>query len=155
MVAAANSTKSLVLIDKLRFTRECLADLLESQLPQFQIVGIAGLEGAQEELPFSPDVVLLNAHLAGVADPVLASDLAAIYRIAPDAPVLLLTDNAGVGASPMVEGPLAGIFPFECGFSLLVAAIGLVAAGGQFYAPSAPPKRAIVRRREVSLNYSV
>jgi DNA-binding NarL/FixJ family response regulator len=155
VVGLAPRTKSLVLIDGLRFTRECLADLLESELPQYQIISIASLDSSCEQLSLGPDVVLLNAHLAPIGDAALTSDMAAICRIAPDAPLLVLTDNSELTSSLTAEAPPAGIFPFECGFPLLVAAIGLVAAGGQFYAPNAPPKRSIARRREASPYYSM
>jgi DNA-binding NarL/FixJ family response regulator len=132
--------KALLLIDGVRLTRESLSRLLQSQLPKFGIAGFANENDAGDFMALRPDVVLLNIHSARISDPALKDHISAIRAAIHRAPVLLLSDNVEPGeAKQAAEAGLAGVFPSECSAPLLIAAIYLVVAGGQFYAPTVSP----------------
>jgi DNA-binding NarL/FixJ family response regulator len=134
------SAKTLVLIDSVRLTRECLSHLLQSQLPEYEITGFANENDARDFIALQPDVVLLNIRSARISDPALKENISAVVAATRRSPVLLLLDNIEAAeANQAAEVGLAGVFPSDCGAPLLIAAIHLVVAGGHFYAPTVSP----------------
>jgi CheY-like chemotaxis protein len=132
--------KTLLLIDSVRLTRECLSHLLQSQLPEFEIAGFANENDARDFMTLRPDVVLLNIRSTRISDPALKEHISAVVAATHRSPILLLSDNIEAGeVNQAAEAGLAGVFPSDCGAPLLIAAIHLVVAGGQFYAPKVSP----------------
>ncbi len=139
LTSRVNAAKSLLLIDSVRLTRECLSHLLMTQLADYEIVSVARAQQAGECGAFRPDVVLLNAGSARLTESSLLDDIAAIFAATRRAPTLLLSEHGEASEeSQAAEFGLVGLFPSTFGVSLLVAAIHLVAAGGQFHIPTTP-----------------
>ncbi len=137
----AATAKGLLLIDSVRLTRECLSHLLTAQLMDFEIISFAHVREAGECGAFRPEVALLNIGSARLADPLVLGDIAAILEATRRAPILLLSEHGEAAEeSRAAEAGVAGLFPSTCSVSLLIAAIHLVAAGGQFHIPSAPAR---------------
>jgi CheY-like chemotaxis protein len=135
----ANATKVLMLVDSVRLTRECLTHLLTTQLGDFDVVSIAHAEQAAENSAFRPDVVLLNVGSARLAEGPLLNDIATIFAATRRAPMLLLSEHGEPAEeSQAAEFGMVGLFPSTFGVSLLIAAIHLVVAGGQFHIPVNP-----------------
>lgn len=130
-------TKTLLIVDNVRLSRESLTHVLTSELADFEIVSVAEPTQASQ-CAVSPDVVLLNARGVRSEYGALLNDIATIHAGAHRTPVLLLADegNAG-GASEVTGAGIASLFPSNWGVALLIAAINLVVAGGQFHAPHA------------------
>jgi hypothetical protein len=126
------ATKALLLIDNVTLTRECLTHLLTSELKGFEIISVVHPQQAAV-CGVSPDVVLLNARASQHLEGTLLGDIALATSATRPAPVLLLSD--GADAAEAAECGLAGLLPSSCGVPLLIAAINLVVAGGQFRAP--------------------
>jgi DNA-binding NarL/FixJ family response regulator len=138
----ANAAKVLLLIDGVRLTRECLSQLLTAQLGDYEIVSVAHAQQAGECSAFRPDVVLFNAGSARLTDGSLLDDIATIFSATRRAPMLLLSEHGEASEeNQAAEYGLVGLFPSTFGVSLLVAAIQLVAAGGQFHIPVTTPTR--------------
>jgi response regulator RpfG family c-di-GMP phosphodiesterase len=136
LMARANAAKALLLIDSVRLTRECLSHLLMSHLVDYEIISVAHAQQAGECGAFRPDVVLLNAGSARLTDSSLLDDITTIFAATRRAPTLLLSEHGEASEeSQAAEFGLVGLFPSTFGVSLLVAAIQLVVAGGQFHIP--------------------
>jgi CheY-like chemotaxis protein len=136
----AASTKTLLLIDNVRLTRECLGHLLQSALTEYKIISLAHLDGASEPASLRADVVVMNVRSTRVGDNALRSEIVAVGAATHRAPILLLSDHAEADEARQAEEVgLAGVFPSNCSVPLLLAAIRLVVAGGQFYAPTVSP----------------
>ena len=133
------ATKALLLIDDVTLTRECLTYLLATELKDFEIVSVVHPRQAAE-CGILPDVVLFNARVSQRSDGTLLGDIALTASATHPAPVLLLSDgeDAAEAAEPADCG-LAGLLPSSCGVPLLIAAINLVVAGGQFRTPRSAP----------------
>ncbi len=126
----------LLLIDSARLTRECLSHLLATQLANFEIVSVAHAQQIAESGGVRPDVVLLNVGSARLADGPLHNDIATISARTRRAPMLLLSEHGEPSEEiQAAEYGMAGLFPLTFGLSLLIAAINLVVAGGQFRIP--------------------
>jgi hypothetical protein len=133
------ATKALLLIDNVTLTRECLTHLLATELKDFEVIGLVHPQQAAE-CGVSPDVVLLNARASQRSDGTLLGDIALTASATHPAPVLLLSDGEDAAeAAEAAECGLAGLLPSSCGVPLLIAAINLVVAGGQFRTPRSAP----------------
>jgi DNA-binding NarL/FixJ family response regulator len=131
-----------------RLTRECLSHLLAAQLADFEIISLEHAREASECSAFRPDVALLNVGSGRLADRPVLDDIAAILAATRHAPVLLLSEHGEADEEGRAaQAGVAGLFPSTCSVSLLIAAIHLVAAGGQFHIPS-PPARFMHSRLE-------
>ncbi len=134
----AQASKALLLVDGVRLTRECLSHLLSTQLPDFEIVSVPHARLAVEGNGGTPDVVLLNVGSARLADGPLLNEIATISSTTRRAPILLLSEHSEPSEEMRAaEFGMVGLFPLTFGVSLLVAAIHLVVAGGQFHIPVA------------------
>ena len=139
LASRTNAAKTLLLIDSVRLTRECLSHLLTTQLGDFEIVTAAHAQQAAEGGAFRPDVVLLNVGSARLTDGGLLNDIGTIFAATRRAPMLLLSEHGEPSEeSQAAEFGLVGLFPSTYGVSLLIAAIHLVVAGGQFHIPVSP-----------------
>jgi len=148
--ARVGATKALLLVDNVRLTRECLTHLLVTQLADFEVVSIAHSQQATD-CGVWPDIVLLNVRATQFANGALLDDIAAISAATHRAPLLLLTESGDpIEASHATEAGAAGLFPSNCGVALLIAAINLVVAGGQFHAPTPAFARAGLGRNEAN-----
>ncbi len=147
--ARAGATKALLLIDNVRLARECLTHLLVTQLPDFEVVSIAHSQQAANcgVGPTSSCSMSARHNCNGA----LLDDIAAISAATHRAPLLLLTDNSDpIEAAAATEAGAAGLFPSSCGVALLIAAIHLVVAGGQFHPPTPAFARAGLGRNETN-----
>ena len=134
----AQAPKALLLVDGVRLTRECLSHLLSTQLPDFEIVSVPYARLAGECNGGRPDVVLLNIGSARLADGPMLNDIATISTTTRRAPILLLSEHSEPSEEiRAAEFGMVGLFPLTFGVSLLIAAIHLVVAGGQFHIPVA------------------
>ena len=141
IASRASAAKVLLLIDSVRLTRECLSHLLTAQLGDYEIISVAHAQQAGECSAFRPDVVLFNAGSARLTDGALLDDIATVFSATRRAPMLLLSEHGEASEeSQAAEYGLVGLFPSTFGVSLLVAAIQLVVAGGQFHIPVAPSR---------------
>ncbi len=142
LTSRAVAAKALLLIDSVRLTRECLTRLLTTHLGEYEIISVAHPRQAGECGAFRPDVVLLNVGSARLTEGSLRDDIATIFAATRRAPMLLLSEHGEASEeSKAAEFGLVGLFRSTFGVSLLVAAIHLVAAGGQFHLPETPPPR--------------
>jgi DNA-binding NarL/FixJ family response regulator len=142
------ATKALLLIDNVTLTRECLTHLLTTELKGFEIISVVHPQQAAV-CGVSPDVVLLKTRSKQRSDGTLRDDIALIASATHLAPVLLLSDDEdGAEAAEAAEYGVAGLFPSSCGVPLLIAAINLVVAGGQFRAPRAGSARPAAAHNE-------
>ncbi len=131
------ASKVLLLVDSVRLTRECLSHLLSTQLPNFEIVSVPQAQLAAESNGGRPDVVLLNVGSTRLADGSLLNDVATIAASTRRAPILLLSEHGEPSEEiQAAEFGMVGLFPLTFGVSLLIAAIHLVVAGGQFHIPA-------------------
>jgi DNA-binding NarL/FixJ family response regulator len=127
----------LLLVDSVRLTRECTSHLLAMHLANYEIVSIAHVHEVEDLGDLRPDVALFNVRSRRIVDDALLQDIVAILSATNHAPILLLSEYSNPAeASLAVEVGVAGLFPTNCGVALLIAAIQLVAAGGQFFAPT-------------------
>lgn len=133
----SEAVKTLLLIDNVRLSRECLVHLLQSQIPAYDVVSAASIKDAEKFLPLRPDAVLLNIRSTKIIDAVFKKDILKILEETDKAPVLLLSDiDDSSEACQAADTGLSGLFPSNFGIPLLIAAINLVIAGGKFYAPT-------------------
>jgi len=131
----SGAPKSLILVDSVRLSRECLSHLLVSQLNEYDVLSMVH-PGQAGETDARPDVVLLNARSARMADASLITDISTLFAVTHRAPILMLSEHLDAHEAVLAsESGMAGLFPTACGAALLIAAIRLVAAGGQFFAP--------------------
>jgi CheY-like chemotaxis protein len=136
LISRVNAAKVLLLIDNVRLTRECLSHLLSTQLGDYEVVSVAHAQQVAETNAVRPDVVLLNVGAARLADGPLLNDIATIFTATRRAPMLLLSEHGEPSEeSQAAEFGMVGLFPSTFGVSLLIAAIHLVVAGGQFHIP--------------------
>jgi DNA-binding NarL/FixJ family response regulator len=127
----------LLLLDSVRLTRECTSHLLAAHLANYEIVSLAHPHEIGDFGDLRPDAVLLNVRARRMADGAMLQDIIAILSATHHAPILLLSEYSDTAeASLAAEAGVAGLFPSNCGVALLIAAIQLVVAGGQFYAPT-------------------
>ena len=134
--ASGPAHKTLLLVDGTRLRRECLAHLLGSVLPDFEIVAVASTRPPQALRAAPPDIVLFNAPPAGGP---LIDEIEEIAAAAYGSPLLLLSESEGAfDAGAAAELGVAGLFPPTYGASLLVAAIQLALAGGRIHMPVPP-----------------
>ncbi len=146
LAVRAKTPKGLLLIDSVRLSRECLSHLLMAQLADFEIISLARAREAGDCGAFRAVVALMNVGSARLTDPPVLDDIAAILKATRHAPMLLLSEHGEAAEeSRAAEVGVAGLFPSTCSVSLLIAAIHLVAAGGQFHIPSAPARFMISR----------
>jgi len=144
----SSASKTLLIVDSVRLTRECLTHLLVTELTDFEIVSIAEPQQAAQ-CPAWPDVVLLKARDHRSDNGNLLNDIATIYAGTHRAPVLLLSENGDAGeAAEVTDSGVASLFPSNWGAALLIAAINLVVAGGQFRAPNALGQKSAPARSE-------
>ena len=139
-LAAGGSKKVLALIDGLRLRRECLAHLLRTRLPDFDVVVAAGVHPVDAWRMPRPDIVLLDAPVAPSNGRGPMQEIAEAVAAARDVPVLLLSDAGDpLDADAAAKFGVAGLFPSNWETSLLIAAIQLVLAGGRFHIPANQP----------------
>ena len=142
----AQASKALLLVDSVRLTRECLSHLLSTHLPDFEIVSVPHAQLVTESNSGRPDVVLLNVGSMRVADGSLLDSVAAISASTRRAPMLLLTEHGEPSEDiQAADFGMVGLFPLTFGVSLLIAAIYLVVAGGQFHVPVASARNGPAR----------
>jgi hypothetical protein len=127
----------LLLVDAARLRRECTSHLLAAHLANYQIVSLAHPHEIGDFGDLRPAVTLLNLQARRMADGASFQDIASIQSATHHAPILLLSEyNDAAEAILAAEAGAAGLFPPDCGVALLIAAIQLVVAGGQFFAPT-------------------
>lgn len=131
------SRKTILLFDKARLTRDCFTTLLRSSLPEFDVLSSSQAEATGAFPTSHPAAVLINIHHRDLGDSELKQEIATIRGATDAAPVLLLSYSLGSDVARQAAGAgLAGVFPSNCSVPLLIAAIRLVVAGGEFYAPN-------------------
>jgi hypothetical protein len=132
--------KTLVLIDSVRLTRECLGYFLRSRLPQFEIQSFSYANNALSCLKRRPAVVVVNLQSALIGDNAAKAAIADVIGATRCPSVLALLDKTETPAAHQVtEAGAAGVLPNDCSASLLVAAIHLLIEGRRFLAPSVSP----------------
>jgi DNA-binding NarL/FixJ family response regulator len=121
---------SVLLIDAMRLSRDCVGQALSTAAHDFDVVELMGSsEIARED---HPAVVVFNLHATPLSD-TWASESIAEIRQRTEAPILVISS---VGDEPSalraVSGGLRGYVPASVDIGMLVAAIRLVLAGGTF-----------------------
>jgi DNA-binding NarL/FixJ family response regulator len=128
-----NQKQRVLLVDRVRLSRDCLAQLIQNLCPDLALSvapsAHAALDSASSAPP--PDALILNAHGADLSNPDLLKEIDAIrpYSI----PIVVIVERVDSAQIEEAEkSALFGVFPAYESIKLLVAAIRLVLAGGRF-----------------------
>jgi DNA-binding NarL/FixJ family response regulator len=123
---------TVLLIDPATLTRDCLAALLASSAPDFDVVSVPALQqlpALQQVDAAAPDVVLLNRIGEEYDDERIQDELQYLDRLHPLVPVLVIREQGEPLATWNPLRPaLRGTFPASLGTTLLIATIRLVLA---------------------------
>ncbi|CAH2602397.1 protein of unknown function [Rhodovastum atsumiense] len=127
-----------LLIDPVRLRRDCLAQLLMSSAPDFEIHSVADCgEAAQERAAL--DIVLFYAMHRCAATVDLEADLQRVAAHFPKRPILMICErNEALTISETLQGGLRGIFPASLGTTLLIATLRVIVATARRAEPPAP-----------------
>lgn len=127
----------VILIDPARLTRELLGHLLHEKAPDLRIETLSDCSETMAHQPEVPAIVLVNAKMAEITDPVLKSATVRLTEIWPGVPRLLISDRADepVAALAAIQDGWRGFFPATLEVDLLLAAVRLVISRGIFLPP--------------------
>ena len=122
--------RRIVLVDPSPISRECLTFTLKSRVADLEIEGV---EKSADAAGQNPDIVLLNIKGATVINDEVLRELGAIRRRYERVRIIVLSDLIDASAAFAAIGHGAnGYFPTSLSLDILVAAFGLVLAGGTF-----------------------
>jgi DNA-binding NarL/FixJ family response regulator len=137
-IGRARQAQAILYIDHQSLTRECVGQQLAMLLPETVVQIIARVEDipteAEEACRFS--IAIFNKHAARIGDPELAAQLPHLTNLAPNMPVVLLSDVDDADDIAKAFGlGFRGYIPINLPIKQAIGAILLVIAGGS-YVPS-------------------
>jgi DNA-binding NarL/FixJ family response regulator len=116
---------SVLLVDPMRLTRDCLAQLLRSGATDIDVQCMASLEEATPG-PEAPDIILINAM---PRQAFLATVEQRAAQVWPGAPVLVIYDeDEAFPQGESIRNGSAGVFPASLGVTILIATIRVILA---------------------------
>lgn len=128
----ADERQLLLLVDRVRLSRECLGRQLHDCCPDLDLLAVssstAGAEAVGGDLP---DLAVLNAHGDAFSTPFMEEQIEQLR--ARSVPLIAIVESLGQAQTEdAARRGISGIFPGDGSIELLVAAIRLVLAGGRF-----------------------
>ena len=128
---AADIRRSILFLDELRLTRDCMTELLQEQCPQMTIIGMPCAEYGGSQMARDADLIIFNLHRDTI--------VSAMRKIASDgsptpAPILFIaTHDLRTQAMTAVEQGAAGLISSNSPIEILLATINLIIAGGRYF----------------------
>ena len=133
-----DGTATVVVLDDVRLTRECLVEIMQERCPDLRVVGTAAAHLVNTAQDSAPALIIINLHLERI------SSARARYKLAASGagsgrPLLICISerNDCSEAVDAMELGLAGLVLSHTNVELLIAAIRLVIAGGRYFPPDA------------------
>lgn len=121
---------SLLLVDAMRLSRDCIAQTLTASARDFIVAGLTSSGDIAAE--GQPDVVLFNLHSTPLSDHWATDNIAEIRR-RTGAPIVVISGVEDERSALYgVSMGLRGFVPASVDVGMLIAAIRLVLAGGTF-----------------------
>ncbi len=122
---------SIVYLDELRLTRDCLTELIQEHCPTMNVTSMPPADYAAECVAPHASLIIFHLHGASIGAAVSMLKFAAPSR---KTPILFITPREARSETVhAVEHDAAGIVHSDCSIELLVAAIHLIIAGGRYY----------------------
>jgi len=141
----AGPTRTLLFLDTLRLSRDCLTEAIAEHCPDLHVMGLHPKDFDAEALNADVALIILNLHDAPLG---AASRLALQGSSETPPPLLVITNKEESAASiEAMQDIIAGLVRADAHIELLMAAIRLVMAGGRYY----PADRLISRMRRAPL----
>jgi DNA-binding NarL/FixJ family response regulator len=136
----ATSRKLLIVVERQKLVREWLGIWLRSFDYEFDVLCVTDvIRSVEPETLAQAAVVIFGIHLLVPSDPWLTQQMAWIHVNQPDLPIAALGDldlSHAPPASTMPPG-IQGHIPSSSSMDVTMAAIRLIAAGGNYFPPSA------------------
>ena len=125
------------LVDRNRFSRDCLTKVLESLHGRLNIFHHETIEDCVSAAPRDLDLIVYHAHADGVSDALAMQRVSSVGLAFPDVPFIVLSDAEDAQHLRTIRNTLKsgahGLIPTRTtGISIAIAAIRLVKAGGTF-----------------------
>jgi len=127
----------VVYIDKQRLGRDCIGDRLAAHLPEWLLKPVATIRDLHIGDSWAgASLIVLRCHGVGLSAPEIAEEIKAIRQIAPEVPILFMSDIDDAAEVHMaMQLGARGYLPPSLSFPQALAAIRLVGSGGT-YIPS-------------------
>ncbi len=123
---------TLVIIDTEPFSQECLVQAIHSALPYTPVMGVSTT--AELERIDNIALVLIKLQDQSISARQLATQTRAIVQHCPSSPVVILSMCVNtVTLNETIALGVRGIIPATTSFSVAIAALQLVMAGGTYY----------------------
>jgi DNA-binding NarL/FixJ family response regulator len=139
-VSRKGNGQNLIYIDGRALTRDCVANQLAMQLPEFSVAAFASADeiGAHPEFDGQECSILYNTYSLPVEDPEFLHSLSVMQRIAPEARITLLSDlESGENIAAALRLGVRGYLLTSLSLKITSEVIRLVHAGGTFVPASA------------------
>src|SRR5215475_646382 len=148
-----NARPVVVYIDRQRLGRECIGKGLAAYLPEWLIESVATIRELRlDENQPGASLILLCCHGASLCAGEFAEEINAIRQLAPEAPLLLMSDIADAEeVHRALQLGARGYLSADLSFPQALAAIQLVCNGGTYIPPcildlsSEHPRHAVAR----------
>ena len=128
----AGPTRTLLFLDTLRLTRDCLTETIGEQCPDLHVMGLHPRDFDAESLNADVALIILNLHDAPLSAASHLTLQGADETAQP--PILVITNKEESAASiEAMQDIIAGLVRSDARIELLMAAIRLVMAGGRYY----------------------
>jgi DNA-binding NarL/FixJ family response regulator len=116
-----------------------VGEQLAFRLPEWLVEPVASIREVQSKENWSgASLIILHARSTSIRDAKISAEIQAIAEIAPQVPLLLMSDHAEPAEVHMaMQLGARGYLPADLSFSQAVAAIRFVAQGGVFIPPCA------------------
>ncbi len=129
---------SIVIIDRSPLSRSCLARILRSELPEFDIQDIANPNELSCVTARQIRLVVLNVERCAMTDERVSESLAYLRRALPEGPFLLFTqiEETTISDAMVSEVARAGVRGYitnSAPIEIALAALRLVIAGGVYF----------------------
>lgn len=127
----ADIRRSILFLDELRLTRDCMTEFLQEQCPQMTIIAMPCADYGGSQMARDADLIIVNLHRDTI--------VSAMRKIAFDgspaaAPVLFIaTHDLRTQAITAVEQGAAGLISSNSPIEILIATINLIIAGGRYF----------------------
>jgi len=127
----------VVYIDKQRLGRDCIGDRLAAHLPEWLLKPVATIRDLHIDDSWAgASLIVLRCHGVGLSAPEIAEEIKAIRQIAPEVPILFMSDIDDAAEVHMaMQLGARGYLPPSLSFPQALAAIRLVGSGGTYIPP--------------------
>lgn len=149
--AICNSGLSVALIDGNKFSQECLLKAFDGLYPNLQFHPYFLVENFVAAQRSDVGLILYHSHLMDLTQPLATSNIVDVRAAYPNVPLIVLSDAVDAQQPKtirkLLEAGALGVIPTKTtGFSMSLAVIRFVQAGGTFVPPdmlmTSPSERA-------------